>query len=273
MIKILAASYNEKQLNEARHYHDCHQILFVKEGCVEVRLQSGIYEAKRGTLVFLNRFEEHAVFVKSEKYHRYVVKVSPKINETGIEYKLFSILFNRPLGFCNIVHAQEYLEEIESVIQRIVEETGKGDETGKELSSLYAQELLLKLFRYFPDIFSLFSDGNGALVYKIQKDFEMNYAQEKCLAELAKSYGMSQSYLSHVFKEVTGRSVMEYLQTCRIAAAKKYLVKSKKRVNEIIELCGFADHSNFSRTFKKYTGQTPRDFREKYQAKSFEIHD
>lgn len=269
----MAASYKEEQLNEARHYHDCHQILFVKEGEAEVRLQSGTYEAKRGTLVFLNRFEEHAVFVKSEKYHRYVVRVSPKIDETGVEYKLFSILFNRPLGFCNIVHAEEYLEEIEGVLKRIVEETSRGDETGREISSLYAQELLLKLFRYFPKIFSLFSDGNGELVYKIQKDFEMNYAQEKCLAELAKRYGMSQSYLSHLFKEVTGRSVMEYLQICRIAAAKKYLVKSNKRINEIIELCGFSDHSNFSRTFKNYTGETPSNFRKKYHEKSFVKND
>ena len=269
MIKILAAAYHEGELNEARHYHDCHQILFVKDGSVEVRLKSGTYQAKSGSLVFLNRFEEHAVCVKSEKYCRYVLNVSPKIDETGAEYKLFSILFNRPIGFCNLLHVEKDIEEFEGIFLRILKEMQKGDDTGKELTGLYAQELLLKLFRLFPDVFSLFSDGNGELVYQIQKDFEMHYDQEISLAALARRYGMSASYLSHLFKEITGSSVKGYLQTCRIAAAKKYLVKSNKRIGEIIELCGFSDHSNFSRTFKQCTGETPLSFRKKYHEKTF----
>ena len=119
MIKILAATYHEGELNEARHYHDCHQILFVKDGSVEVRLKSGTYEAKSGSLVFLNRFEEHAVCVKSGKYCRYVLNVSPKIDETGAEYKLFSILFNRPIGFCNLLHVENHIEEFEDIFLRI----------------------------------------------------------------------------------------------------------------------------------------------------------
>jgi AraC-like DNA-binding protein len=236
---------------------------------VEVRLQNGIYHAKKGSLIFLNRFEEHAVCVQSNVYHRFVVNVRPKIDETGVEYKLFSILFNRPLGFCNILDACDYKQEFQDVFLRIVQETDRQDETGAELASLYAQELLLKLYRRFPKVFSLFSDGNGELVYKIQKQFEMNYANDFSLAKLAREYGLSESYLSHIFKEVTGSSVMGYLQTCRIAAAKKYLVKSEKRINEIIELCGFSDNSNFSRTFKRCTGETPLDFRKKYHEKTF----
>ena len=131
LIKILAAAYHEGELNEARHYHDCHQILFVKDGNVEVRLKSGTYQAKSGSLVFLNRFEEHAVCVKSEKYCRYVLNVSPKIDETGAEYKLFSILFNRPIGFCNLLHVEKDIEEFEGIFLRILKEMQKLFKTAK----------------------------------------------------------------------------------------------------------------------------------------------
>ncbi len=267
-IKVLSAAYYSGPLDETGHYHDCHQILFVKSGEVSVSIRGKKHRAKAGSLVILNRFEQHSVALKNGEYLRYVLDISPKIDEkVGVEHKLFSILFNRPVGFLNILNLGEKAEEIENIFIRMVNEYKQGGETAGQLLSLYAQEFLLKLFRVFPSVFALFDDENGELVYKIQKDFEMNYHQEITLCALAKKYGMSESYLSHLFKNVTGSSVKGYLFTCRVAAAKKYLVNTSKRISEIVELCGFTDHSNFSRSFKNATGQSPLEFRKKYQGK------
>ena len=83
----------------------------------------------------------------------------------------------------------------------------------------------------------------------------------KPLSELALGYHISESHLSHIFKSVTGYAPIEYLMSCRLSAAKNLLSSSDKSIKEIIDLCGFSDESNFSRTFKKKVGMTPTEFR------------
>jgi two-component system response regulator YesN len=48
---------------------------------------------------------------------------------------------------------------------------------------------------------------------------------------------------------------------CRLSAAKNLLSSTDKGIKEIIDLCGFSDESNFSRTFREKVGMTPTEFR------------
>ncbi|MCL2833574.1 MAG: helix-turn-helix transcriptional regulator [Treponema sp.] len=74
-------------------------------------------------------------------------------------------------------------------------------------------------------------------------------------------FGMNPAYLSTVFKEETGTSLLEYINTLRIEEGKKYL-SSGCEVNEAAEKCGFRGSGAFIRVFKKLTGVTPGQFRE-----------
>jgi AraC-like DNA-binding protein len=246
--------------------------LLIEDGEVEVVFEGEVHQAKGGCILFFSRFEEHSIRVIKNPYKRYVMNISPKINEgTEVGYKRFSILFNRPEGFVNIVDISAHFAEIREVFDRIIREKNSEVEASEDILGLYGQELILQLFRYFPDVFKMFDDEKNELIYKIQKDFEINYNQEIALADLAKKYNISQSYLSHIFKATTGKSVKGYLLACRITAAKKYLAGSNKRIGEVVELCGFSDSSNFSRLFKRVTGLSPLDFRQKYHNKEIEI--
>ena len=272
-IKFLEAVYKEDGLNSTNHYHDCHQILLIEDGEVEVSFEDSVRAAHGGNILFFSRFEEHSIRVIKSPYKIYVMNISPKIDE-GIEvgYKRFSVLFNRPDGFDNILDISAHFSEIREVTARIVQEKTNGDdEMSVEILGLYGQELLLQLFRYFPDFFKMFEDEKNELIYKIQKDFEINYSQDITLTDLAKKYNISQSYLSHIFKAITGKSIKSYLLICRINAAKKYLATTNKRIGEVVEICGFSDCSNFSRAFKRATGFSPIDFRQKYRDKEIEV--
>ena len=93
---------------------------------------------------------------------------------------------------------------------------------------------------------------------------EEHYAEEDLsLSKAAEHIGLSPNHLSAVFKEETGRSFTKYLTDHRIKTAKNLLVTSKKRSSEIAELVGYPDPHYFSSVFKKQTGMTPSQYRDK----------
>ena len=103
--------------------------------------------------------------------------------------------------------------------------------------------------------------GIGIFVFEKQGRFEREYADHFTLSALATQYHISTSHLSHIFKSVTGYAPIEYLMICRLSAAKNLLSSTDKGIKEIIDLCGFSDESNFSRTFREKVGMTPTEFR------------
>ena len=146
-----------------------------------------------------------------------------------------------------------------SVFEELCLEYGSNELHREEMLDLLCRRLMITVKREAP------SYEENALVLSVQKRLETDYAQPLTLTELALEHSVSPSKLSHEFKRVTGRAVMEYLTSCRIASAKAMLTHSPLPVGEIVSLCGFSDSSNFSRTFKAHTGLTPLEFRRRFK--------
>ena len=88
-----------------------------------------------------------------------------------------------------------------------------------------------------------------------------NYDKPITTRELADMAHLSESYFCQIFKEVTGKTAMEYLNSIRIDKAEKMLKKTEMTITEIAFCCGFEDANYFSRTYKKIKGTTPRSTR------------
>ncbi len=82
------------------------------------------------------------------------------------------------------------------------------------------------------------------------------------LKELLSLLNVSKSYFSSVFKAQTGQTFVEYLTTVRMEKAKYLLTHTTLCTYEIADRVGFTDSHYFSVTFKRFTGKTPRDYRE-----------
>ncbi|GAB4269831.1 AraC family transcriptional regulator [Thermincola ferriacetica] len=99
------------------------------------------------------------------------------------------------------------------------------------------------------------------LVQQVKEFILKNYHRRITLEDIAKSVHISQYYLSHLFKEVEGISVIEYLTKVRIEKAKILLRNPKYSIYEISEKLGFKEPSYFTRVFRSREGRTPSQFR------------
>lgn len=89
------------------------------------------------------------------------------------------------------------------------------------------------------------------------------------LAKVAENVFVSSCYLSRLFKEITGNTVIEYLTKTRIRAAKKLLKETPAKVYQIAEQVGFSDYHYFGIVFKKITGLAPLEYRDKVLFNNF----
>lgn len=78
---------------------------------------------------------------------------------------------------------------------------------------------------------------------------------------LAATVFLSPDYLSHVFREKTGKSLTGYIMEQRIRHAKELLLQGDRSVRDIALMSGFQNISYFSKQFKRATGKTPQAYR------------
>lgn len=262
---VISCKYADSVGGMTPHYHDCHQLLYIVEGNAKISVGAEQTIAEGGTLVLISRFEEHAIDICSARYRRYVCRVAPENAVQNAEnYRLLSVLFNRTAQFRHAVTVGDPAA-FEEAFARMATEYAEGLPFSEEACDLLLQQLLIALYRQHPALFAANDASERAeIVRQIQCRFAENCEEKYSLGALAAEYHLSPYYLAHVFKAITGYSLMVHLQSCRIAAAKKYLTETQMRIGEIVEACGFSDNSNFSRTFRRQTGLSPKAFRERY---------
>lgn len=265
-MQILSAKYSEQPIGMSNHYHDCHQILYIVSGKVIAKIGEKEYCAEDGSVLILSRFEEHSIRLISSEYKRYTLRISADIFRGSEENALlFSVLVNRAKGFSHLLQAQEFAPLLKSLFEQMTQEYAQKAPLHEKMLTLCLNQILITLYRINPALFLSQNHRGNAMVKEIQSRLEEQYGHPITLNDLANDYHISPSHLSHLFKKITGYSIMEYLQVCRLSAAKKALSSSDQSIKEIVSKCGFGDESNFSRMFKERTGMTPTSFRKKYQ--------
>ncbi len=108
-------------------------------------------------------------------------------------------------------------------------------------------------------------------IKKVQDYIEKNFEEKLKIDHLATLINTGRRTFERRFKEATNNSPVEYIQRVRIEAAKKYFEASRKNVSEIMYDVGYTDTKAFRDIFKKITGLTPVEYRNKFAKVSHEI--
>jgi AraC-like DNA-binding protein len=112
----------------------------------------------------------------------------------------------------------------------------------------------------------LHSDPQYEKIQRILSFINNNLGEELSLKALSERFYISASYLSALFRDVTGFSLNNYIITKRIFLATE-LLKQNRPVTAVTELCGFNNYSHFIRTFKRFEGISPKQYAVKWRNK------
>ena len=101
-------------------------------------------------------------------------------------------------------------------------------------------------------------------IQKAQDYIESNIENKITIEMLADLVSVGRRSFERRFKAATNNSVLEYIQRVKVEAAKVALENSRKNINEVMCDVGYTDTKAFRDLFKKVTGLTPIDYRNKY---------
>jgi len=151
---------------------------------------------------------------------------------------------------------------IESLLARMLREFERKDIGFNEIVYAYAVLLVAVLARNYFERTALperFENDKQFIRYCVEH-VNNNFTENMTLEKILKHANMSKSSFCAAFRQLTGQSFHDYLNTRRIKRSTEY-IKEGYKITAIYGLCGYTDFSTFHRNFKKIMGVSPKEYR------------
>lgn len=107
------------------------------------------------------------------------------------------------------------------------------------------------------------SDREDDLILHVRRYVEHNLAGDLSLTRIGEVVGYNPYYLTRLYKQLTGDGLTDYIAATRLARAQKLLAGNQMIVQDISRAVGFMTEQSFYRFFKKETGLTPQEYKER----------
>ena len=139
---------------------------------------------------------------------------------------------------------------------------------GRDMAVLASKVFMIDIDRDQQSPFIIFKaqkNHEDEPILKAQEFIEKNFTERLSVDELASMFALGRRNLERRFKKATSNTVIEYIQRVKIEAAKLSLESSRENVNEVMYKVGYNDTKAFRTTFKKITGLSPVQYRNKFR--------
>ncbi len=138
---------------------------------------------------------------------------------------------------------------------------------GRDIAVFMAKAFQIDIERSSQSPFMVFKgqkDHADEPVKKAQAFIEQHFQDKITVDQLASLLALGRRNLERRFKKATANTVVEYIQRVKIEAAKMSLESSRENVSEVMYQVGYTDTKAFRSTFKRITGLSPLEYRQKY---------
>lgn len=250
--KNIKNSYEEaNNLLEKRFQFGYKGIIYIKEEQSHIETKKIVFDDEENTnklaaALELNGFEIINNVIESKADQLMLSKLSEE--EIKIDFSNFYI---------NTLYKLSQNQLYKPIVEKYLSQ--------QVLRSFYVQKSLTELKGVVKYYMALISDE----IFKMQPDnlkqrivefIDANYQKNVKLETIAYAFGYNSSYFSKLFKKVFGENYTSYLDKVKVQKAKQFLMDGYK-VSEVAKKVGYDDVDYFCAKFKKYVGESPKNYR------------
>lgn len=271
---LLASSGKDDQdYHVAPHWHTSIEILYFLQDSATVWVGSNYYLANSGDLMIINAGEVHSVVAEKDSTPtHFVLKVLPELLYIS-EHDSFEANYLLPFTIAGFTDhrliPKDHLDGsyIFPLINNVYREFNT-KQFGYELSiQADINKIFLWILRYWQShglqVEQLFQQNSQDYkrLKKLFKYVQDHYHERINVADMADLCKMNYSYFSRYFKELTGKTFVEYVNYIRLTEAEKLLLTTDLNITQIAFATGFSSTSYFIKLFKRDRGISPNQMK------------
>lgn len=251
-------------MNE-KHVHEKYEIYYLVSGERYYFIKDQVFRIKKGHMVFINQGEMHKTTDADLPDHkRILVYFEKKFVDTlnGSVSSLLDFMSQKKYSVMELsLKDQSYIENIFNEMNEEILKESIGFE-------VHLQGLLMKLLVFIArhseehnekDYFS--NCPRHEKIADIVKFINTHYNEQLSVGEIAEHFYISQYYLCRTFRETTGYTIVQYINTVRVKEAKKLLGRGNPKMIQVAEKTGFGSIAQFNRVFRDIVGCSPLTYR------------
>ncbi len=237
------------------HWHDNLELLyFTKGGSSVINGNEELY-VNEGEIVVFNSEALHYVRGNKQNPPEYIIV---QLDATYFEAMGFNFA---ETNIRKIIRD----EKIKEILKSALAEQQDAQPYYRESVKAKMLEVLVILFRNYliEDPHSNEISNKLKLIKKVVKYIKRHYDEELTVEKISAHCGYSRFYVSKTFKEITGYTVIWYINAARIEKAKSLLKNGDLSMSEVALQCGFVNQSYFGKVFKRLENISPHEYKAK----------
>lgn len=237
------------------HWHERMEILRIVSGSLELQLGETQLTLQAGEAAVLNPRMLHCGHAGAGGvvYHTIMFDVDRLCNGTNVSEKYLLPLCRCEVGFRPMITEKEIIGQIDRLI-----------------ACVHTKNPLMALGIVYEILGFLYLDAlaqtdekqrNSREFGEVLEYIDRHYCEKLSARLLSEYFSYNETYFCRRFKELTGMTVMKYIQALRMEEAQRLLEGGNEAISVIARKCGFSDACYFSNCFRKHFGYTPTKFR------------
>ncbi len=230
------------------HWHEPYELLYYTDGQCEMMINGVRRLVQAGDLIFLNSNCVHNFHPIKGNCHYYCLTIDPSLTDDfGLQK-----WYNHPM-------IQTRKPELIDLFMQLVQLKKEQPLFFKKEMKAIILQLLIRLFRIPENIPAepLQLTTQCQMVMKAVDYLQAHFTEPITVEELSNYLGFSKYYFCHQFKEITGQTMVDYLNNLRCKNARRLLSEGQCNVSESARLSGFTNLSYFAKVYKKHMGNLP----------------
>ncbi len=239
------------------HWHGHLEIIFILDGQMEAYINDSRYILEKNYMLVINPSELHSTNLCGEV--NYLLLQIPYDYLTRILSNVSLLQFQE--FFPSLLTTNEGKQLHELLLELVKTYTDKEDGYLFHFSSV-VYEFLYILYKNYSRLISREvkekENRHFARIEEIIQYVKNNYRHEITLREVASHINVSPEYFCRLFKNHTGQTFLEYLNTVRLNHFHQELLQTSYTITELMERNGISNYKVFIRTFKETYGITPK---------------